>query len=156
MSAIDELTETQQDVLRLLARGTSVSEVALRLNRSRKSVESHKYRLMRALGVHDRLELARVAIHEGLIDVSTVLVSGEPPSVLSERQRDVLTLIARGLRLREVAGQLDISARAADAHKTRAMYRLGIHERIGVLYYAIRHGLIDVTWDAASAGERQE
>lgn len=143
MSAIDQLTKAQRDVLLHLAAGLTVAEVALRLDRSEKSVDSHKYRLMRLLGVSDRLDLARLAIREGLIDASTIFVSDEAPTVLSERQREVLTLVARGLRVRQVANELNISERSADSHKSKAMHRLKIHDRIGVFFYAVQQGLID-------------
>ena len=98
---------------------------------------------MRLLGVSDRLDLARLAIREGLIDASTIFVSDEAPTVLSERQREVLTLVARGLRVRQVANELNISERSADSHKSKAMHRLKIHDRIGVFFYAVQQGLID-------------
>jgi DNA-binding NarL/FixJ family response regulator len=61
------LTSRQLQVMRLLAHGQSVKEVARLLNLSEKSVESHKYRIMHKLGVHDRVDLARYAIREGLM-----------------------------------------------------------------------------------------
>ncbi|HUG91858.1 MAG TPA: response regulator transcription factor [Planctomycetaceae bacterium] len=61
------LTSRQLQVMRLLAHGQSVKEVARRLHLSEKSVDSHKYRIMHKLGIHDRVELARYAIREGLM-----------------------------------------------------------------------------------------
>jgi len=56
----------QLAILRHLARGESVKQIALALGRSEKSIDSHKYRIMHTLGIHDRVELARYAIREGL------------------------------------------------------------------------------------------
>ena len=53
-------------ILRHLARGLSVKEIGVRLGRSEKSIDSHKYRIMHKLGIHDRVELCRYAIREGL------------------------------------------------------------------------------------------
>jgi len=64
---LSDLTTRQLDVLRHLARGESVKEVAKKLHLSQKSVDSHKYRIMNKLGIHDRVELARYAIREGLL-----------------------------------------------------------------------------------------
>ena len=64
---LKELTTRQLEVLRRLAAGESVKEVARALNLSEKSVDSHKYRIMNRLGIHDRVGLARYAIREGLL-----------------------------------------------------------------------------------------
>lgn len=61
-----ELTLHQLAILRHLARGESVKQIANALDRSEKSIDSHKYRIMHKLGIHDRVELARYAIREGL------------------------------------------------------------------------------------------
>lgn len=61
------LTPRQVEVLRHLACGQSVKEIAKIMHLSQKSVDSHKYRIMNKLGIHDRVELARFAIREGLM-----------------------------------------------------------------------------------------
>jgi DNA-binding NarL/FixJ family response regulator len=43
-----------------------VKEVAKSMVLSERAIESHKYRIMQKLGIHDRVELARYAIREGL------------------------------------------------------------------------------------------
>ena len=60
------LTNRQLEVLRHLARGESVKEVAKSMVLSERAIESHKYPIMQKLGIHDRVELARYAIREGL------------------------------------------------------------------------------------------
>jgi len=60
------LSVQQLSILRHLARGESVKEIARTLGRSEKSIDSHKYRIMHRLGIHDRVELCRYAIREGL------------------------------------------------------------------------------------------
>jgi len=61
------LTSRQLEVLTRLSRGESVKEVAHGMHLSVKSVDSHKYRIMHRLGIHDRVHLARFAIREGLL-----------------------------------------------------------------------------------------
>lgn len=65
-SQLCELSLQQLSILRHLAHGESVKQIALALDRSEKSIDSHKYRIMNKLGIHDRVELARYAIREGL------------------------------------------------------------------------------------------
>lgn len=62
------LTNRQLEVLRHLSLGQSVKDVARQMHLSEKSIDSHKYRIMNKLGIHDRVELARFAIREGLIE----------------------------------------------------------------------------------------
>lgn len=66
-SRLAKLTSRQLEVLRYLALGFSVKEVAREMHLSEKSVDSHKYRIMHKLDIHDRVELARFSIREGLI-----------------------------------------------------------------------------------------
>ena len=65
---MQKLTDRQWDVLLNIAEGRRVSEVAIALSISQKAVESHKYRIMRAIGATDRVDLCRWAIREGLIE----------------------------------------------------------------------------------------
>jgi DNA-binding NarL/FixJ family response regulator len=62
-----ELSSQQISILRHLATGLSVKEVAKEMGLSEKAVESQKYRLMLKLVIHDRVELTKFAIREGII-----------------------------------------------------------------------------------------
>ncbi len=62
------LSLKQTELLLMFAEGLTVKEVAQRLRMTVKAVDSLKYRLMKLLGVHDRVELTRLAIREGFID----------------------------------------------------------------------------------------
>jgi len=66
-SYLTSLTLRQIQVLRHLVRGESVKEVARAMRLSERAVESHKYRIMQKLEIHDRVELTRYAIREGLM-----------------------------------------------------------------------------------------
>ena len=63
----DALTEREIEVLRLVAEGFTNRQIALRLNISIKTVQSHRANLMDKLDLHDRTELVRYAIRRGLI-----------------------------------------------------------------------------------------
>lgn len=64
-------------------------------------------------------------------------------SELTERQREVLILLAEGLSNAEIAKRLDISAKTVIRHKDNIMSRLDLHSRIELVKYAIRKGLIE-------------
>lgn len=64
---IQNLTNRQLEVLIRIAKGMTAKEAAQDLHVTEKAIESHKYRLMRILGIRDRIELCRWAIREGII-----------------------------------------------------------------------------------------
>jgi PAS domain S-box-containing protein len=61
---------------------------------------------------------------------------------LSPRERQILELIARGYATKEAAGQLGISYKTADSHRSHVLKKLGLHETASVVRFAIRSGLI--------------
>jgi DNA-binding NarL/FixJ family response regulator len=62
---------------------------------------------------------------------------------LTERQREVLRMIAEGLPTKSIARRLDISVKTVEAHRGQLMERLGIREVAGLVRYAVRVGLVD-------------
>lgn len=65
---IQNLTNRQLEVLVRIAQGMSARQAATDMHITEKAVESHKYRLMRSLGLKDRIDLCRWAIREGIVD----------------------------------------------------------------------------------------
>jgi two-component system, NarL family, response regulator NreC len=61
------LTSREQEVVRLLAEGRTVREVASELSLSVKTIEAHKLNLMRKLDIHNRASLVEYAARQGLI-----------------------------------------------------------------------------------------
>lgn len=61
---------------------------------------------------------------------------------LTERERQVLVLIADGRSTKEAAAHLGISYKTADSHRSRILEKLGVHETASMVRYAIRAGLI--------------
>lgn len=61
------LTSREQEVMKLLAEGRTVREVASELSLSVKTVEAHKLNLMRKLDIHNRASLVEYAIQKGMI-----------------------------------------------------------------------------------------
>jgi two-component system response regulator NreC len=64
--------------------------------------------------------------------------------LLTNREREVLKLLADGLSTKEVASRLDRSVKTAEVHKYNLMHKLGVHHRVGLVKYAIAHRLIQV------------
>ena len=62
-----KLTPRQREVLRLIAEGRRMKEIAAILELSTRTVETHKYEMMRGLGVESTAELVRYAIQIGLV-----------------------------------------------------------------------------------------
>jgi two-component system response regulator NreC len=62
---------------------------------------------------------------------------------LSVREREVLKLVAEGHTSAEIAKLLSISPKTVQTHRAHAMEKLGLHERTGLVRYAIRTGLIE-------------
>ncbi|GAC1446803.1 MAG: response regulator transcription factor [Pyrinomonadaceae bacterium] len=63
-----------------------------------------------------------------------------PVGELSERETEVLRLIAFGYSNKEIAAQLDISVKTIETYKTRLMDKLELHSRADIVRYAIQHG----------------
>jgi DNA-binding NarL/FixJ family response regulator len=61
-----KLTERQQEVLRLLSEGKSIKEAAAILKVCAKTVEFHKYRIMKELGVRTNAEMTKRAVRLGI------------------------------------------------------------------------------------------
>lgn len=64
---------------------------------------------------------------------------------LSAREREVLKLLADGLTLKEIAARLVLSVKTVDNHKTNMMRKLDLHDRTGVIKYAIQRKLIRIS-----------
>jgi DNA-binding NarL/FixJ family response regulator len=61
------LTPRQRDVLRLIVQGRRMKEIAATLDLSARTVETHKYEMMRTLGVQSTAELVALAVKRGLV-----------------------------------------------------------------------------------------
>jgi DNA-binding NarL/FixJ family response regulator len=69
--------------------------------------------------------------------------AGKQPSALTEREAQVLRLIAAGYGNKEIAAKLTLSAKTVDAHKTNAMRKLDLRGRIDIVKYAVLQGWLD-------------
>jgi len=76
--------------------------------------------------------------------ILTVRSESGPREALSEREREVLTLLAQGLANKEIARQLGISEKTVKAHLTSVFRQLGVTDRTQAALWARQHGLAEV------------
>ena len=62
------LTDREREILRMIGKGMSRADIARTLFRSPKTVDAHHTSIMKKLDIHDRAELVRYAIREGLVE----------------------------------------------------------------------------------------
>jgi DNA-binding NarL/FixJ family response regulator len=70
------------------------------------------------------------------------LRTDDPYDSLTDRERQVLKLVAEGRSNKEVAATLDISVKTAMTHREHVMRKLGLHNRTDLTRFAIRRGVI--------------
>jgi len=73
-------------------------------------------------------------------------LDGDSPSVrqengLTERELEIVRLVAQGFKNKEVGSTLTISERTVKTHLTNIFQKLGVRDRVGLVMYALRHGL---------------
>ena len=66
-----------------------------------------------------------------------------PERPLSDRERQVLQLVAEGKTTKEIANLLNISVNTAESHRSNLMEKLDIHDTAGLVRYAMRNGIIE-------------
>jgi len=83
-------------------------------------------------------EVARLALNQ------LAQGNGAGPDVadLTNREREVLVLVAEGLSNKEIASNLNLGVRTVETHRERIMRKLGIHSVAGLTRFAIAKGLI--------------
>jgi DNA-binding NarL/FixJ family response regulator len=67
----------------------------------------------------------------------------KPGAVLTQREAEVLQLIAEGKPNKQIAGDLSISIKTVEKHRQQVMDKLNIHETAGLTRYAISTGVIE-------------
>jgi len=113
-----------------------------------------------ALPAKDAVEQLRGAVDGGQLDgdaVEAVIeAAGHPrrrrgreslPGGLTDREVDVLRLLARGCSNRDIAGRLVISRRTAEHHVQHIYTKLGVTSRAAVALFALEHDLVSMETD---------
>ena len=88
-------------------------------------------------------EVAREAMreHEAAADGTR---AADPYETLTDREKQVLKLVAEGHSNKEVADVLGISVKTAMSHREHVMEKLDLHSRTELIRFAIRQGIIRV------------
>jgi NarL family two-component system response regulator LiaR len=91
---------------------------------------------------HDVVHLAP-AVQRTLLESMTGQPGREPePEELTEREREVLVLLAEGRSNKEIARQLRVTERTVKGHVGNVLGKLGVSSRTQAAIYAMRHGLV--------------
>jgi DNA-binding NarL/FixJ family response regulator len=158
MPRLDGIAATRQ----LMRTGPPVTRVVVLTTFD---VDSHVYDALRAgasgfllknAAPEDLVRAIRVtADGEGLIDPAVTrrvieeFARGSPParvparvSSLTDREREVLELVARGASNAEVAAQLVVSEATVKTHVARILAKLELRDRVHIVVFAYEHGLV--------------
>lgn len=94
-------------------------------------------------GAGDELLTALKMVESGEIYVSEeakLRLDSNPQNSLTKRERQVLSMIASGLKNAEIADSLGVSIKTVDNHRANLMKKLGLHNTAEVVAFAIREG----------------
>jgi DNA-binding NarL/FixJ family response regulator len=127
------VSTSAEDVVRLFRAGVDGYVV--------KNTEGHDLveQIERALA-GERPVSRQVAGH--LLDIDDAVPTGTGIETLTPREREVVTLIARGYSYREVAAELGISPKTLETHMRHVFDKLGVASRSQVAYLAFETGFV--------------
>jgi DNA-binding NarL/FixJ family response regulator/two-component sensor histidine kinase len=128
----DRLTENQREVLRLLAEGKSVKEIASVLNLTPRTVAFHKYSIMEALHVHTNAELVRYAIKAHSVSDTE---ARQKNLGLTPRELKIVSAVSAGYPDKEIAESLKISEDTVKHHLSNIFDKLGVSSRLELTLY---------------------
>lgn len=86
-------------------------------------------------------EIAREAL-DATSPAAAAAEAGDPWETLTDREKQVLHLVAEGKSNKEVAELLEISVKTAMSHRERVMEKLNLHGRTELIKFALSHGII--------------
>lgn len=78
-------------------------------------------------------------------EILELLEDNAPVTALTDRERQIISLIASGYTNKEIASQLGVSAKTVDNHRTNLMRKLDVRSAAELLSYALREGLLDAS-----------
>ena len=87
--------------------------------------------------------ILREYLNRLVASITDALAIRGPLYKLTDRQIEVLKLVAEGLRTREIAKRLSLSVKTVESHRGEIMKRLGIHDVVSLVRYAIRNKIIE-------------
>jgi DNA-binding NarL/FixJ family response regulator len=108
------------------------------LKRSAADTLIQAIRMVAADGVY--LDPAIAGKVVGTLLGKSVTVGDPAAAELSERETDVVRLIAHGYSNKEIAAQLNLSVKTVETYKARAMEKIGLDSRVAIVRYALQRG----------------
>jgi DNA-binding NarL/FixJ family response regulator len=90
----------------------------------------------------DRSPLEVVALAKDILKGNTIKRPTIAPPILSEREVQVLTLLARGMKRREIATKLAINEKTLSTYQIRLYQKLNVRTVVGLVRYAVEEGLV--------------
>jgi two-component system, NarL family, response regulator NreC len=111
----------------------------------KKSVDAELLSAIRAVHKGRRYvdpEFADILVHDAFANKIRKTESNEGNSVLSEREQQVLKLVAEGFSSREIADQIAISTKTVEAYRARFVDKLGLKSRAQIVQYALNLGFL--------------
>ena len=85
-------------------------------------------------------EMSGIIINE----ISMVGAAHKPATVIGARELQFLELLARGMSYKEIASKMYLSPRTLDDYKKSISKKTGIKNRIELVSYAIKNGLVNI------------
>ncbi|MDP2387347.1 MAG: response regulator transcription factor [Bacteroidota bacterium] len=84
----------------------------------------------------------KISHEEELRLKSSVVIDEHPDNLLSEREREILILVCKEYSSSQIAEKLFISTGTVDTHRKNILVKLSVNNTVGLVKYAIKHGLI--------------
>jgi two-component system response regulator NreC len=112
----------------------------------KRSVDGDLLSAIRAVhrgGIYIDPSLAKVLVQDVLTTKETRTGQGKQPKLLSDREMQVLRLVARGFSSKQIAGQIFVSAKTVETYRARLVEKLGLRTRSDLVRYAMNTGLLD-------------
>jgi DNA-binding NarL/FixJ family response regulator len=133
----EKLTNREWEVLTWISRGQSNQQIATLMGIAVLTVRKHRCNMLGKLNLHSTAQLVAYS-------VNTMRQQGIPHNAmqrtrLSERQQQVVDLLAKGLTSKEIARRLDISPATVRKHREYAMKSLHVHGMAPLMWHALGH-----------------
>ena len=87
--------------------------------------------------------LARVLVQDVLTTKQGKNSPAKPPNLLSDRELQVLRLVARGYSSKQIAEQIFVSSKTVETYRARLLVKLGLRTRSDLVSYAVHTGLMN-------------
>jgi len=86
--------------------------------------------------------LANILVHDVLVKRRTRAGPTRPVNILSDREMQVLRLVARGYSSAQIAKQIFVGVKTVETYRSRFAEKLGLRTRSDVIRFAVRMGLL--------------